>query len=72
MLPPKDESGVSAAEAVLGQSLVVPGLPQLMEGLLPAAPVYPQWSSQPAGDLTRTWWHLLLQHITGWIETMAQ
>ena len=72
MLPPKDESGVSAAKAVLGQSLVVPGQPQLPEGLLPAAPVYPQWSSQPAGDLTRMWWHLLLQHITGWIETMAQ
>ena len=34
---PKDESGVSAAEAALGQPLVIPGQPTAPEGTVPAA-----------------------------------
>ena len=33
---PKDESGVSALEASLGQSLVIPGQPKAPEGAVPA------------------------------------
>ena len=34
---PKDESGVSAAEATLGQPLVIPGQPTAPEGTVPTA-----------------------------------
>ena len=34
---PKDESGVSAVEAALGQPLVIPGQPTAPEGTMPAA-----------------------------------
>ena len=57
---PKDDSGVSAPEATLGQSLMIPGQPKTPEGA-PFQPHYmrPRRSSHQLGAHTQKCWLLL-------------